>query len=110
MRRSLPLLCVSLAALWAQCVQAGITVTPGLTVVPCFDIYEIVVQLNPPPDGNPFTDIEVSATFTPRGGSPIRVDGFCDDQEGRCFRVRFCPSLVETEYEYSLRTSAAPDE
>jgi hypothetical protein len=68
------------------------------------------VQLDPPPVGNPFTDIEISATFTPQGGSPIKVDGFCDDQEGRCFRVRFCPALVEAEYEYSLRISAAPDE
>ena len=100
--------CVSLAVLWGQCVQAGITVKPGLAVVPCFDIYEIVVQLDSPPDGNPFTDAELLATFTPRGGSPIRVDGFCDDQEGRCFRVRFCPSLAETEYEYSLTINAAP--
>jgi hypothetical protein len=110
MRKGFPLLCISLVVLWAQCVQAGITVKPGPAVVPCFDMYEIVVQPDPPPVGNPFTDIEVSATFAPRAGSPTKVDGFCDDQEGRCFRVRFCPSLVETQYESSLRISTAPDE
>jgi hypothetical protein len=85
-------------------------VKPGPAVVPCFDIYEIVVQLDPPPAGNPFTDVEIVATFTPQGGLPIKVDGFCDDQEGRCFRVRFCPALVEVKYEYSLTISAAPDQ
>ncbi len=98
------------AVLWAESAYAAVTVKPGPSVVPCFDIYEIVVQLDPAPDGNPFTDIEVIATFTPARGSPTKVDGFCDAQEGRCFRVRFCPALVDMEYEYSLMINAAPDE
>ena len=110
MRRGLSLLRVFLAVLCAECVQAAVTVEPGPAIVPCFDVYEIVARLDLPPGGNPFTDIEVSATFTPRGGSPIKVDGFSDDQEGRCFRVRFCPSSPEIEYEYSLGISTAPDE
>jgi hypothetical protein len=77
--------------------------------MPCFDVYEILVELDSPPEGNPFTDIEVAATFTPEAGSPIKVDGFCDDPEGRCFRVRFCPSLVGIGYKYSLTASAAAD-
>ena len=108
MRRSLPLLCASLVVLSVGCAQGGVSVKPGPAVVPCFEVYEIAVQLDVPPAGNLFTDIEVIATFTPQGGSPIKVDGFCDDQEGRCFRVRFCPSLVKTKYKYSLTTSIAP--
>jgi len=95
---------------WAELACAAATVKPGPAAVPCFDVYEVAVQLDPPPVGNPFTDVEIVATFTPTGGSPIKVDGFCDDQEGRCFRARFCPALVDMEYEYSLLISAAPDQ
>jgi len=109
MCRRLTLLYVSLAVLWPYCVQAGVTIKPGPSVVPCFDIYEIVVQLDPLPAGNPFTDVEVGATFTPQGGSPIKVDGFCDDQDGRCFRVRFCPALPQTEYTFALTINVAAD-
>jgi hypothetical protein len=101
--------CIFVVVCWAELVYAAVTVKPGPSVVPCFDIYEIVVQLDPPPAGNPFTDVEISATFTPRGGSPIKVDGFCDDQDGRCFRVRFCPSLPQTEYAFALTTGSSAD-
>jgi hypothetical protein len=93
-----------------QTASAGVTVKPGPSVVPCFDIYEIVLETDRPPEGNPFTDVRLSATFTPDGGSPVEVDGFCDDQNGHCFRVRFCPSLAETEYKFSLSTNIEPDE
>jgi Domain of unknown function (DUF5060)/Protein of unknown function (DUF4038) len=105
MRCAAPL-CACVVLFWTEFVSAAVSVKPGPSVVPCFDIYEITVQLDPAPDGNPFTDIEVDATFTPQGGSPIKVDGFCDDQWGRCFRVRFCPSIPDTEYKFSLTTSA----
>jgi Protein of unknown function (DUF4038)/Domain of unknown function (DUF5060) len=100
-------LCACVVLFWTEFVSAAVTVKPGPSVVPCFDIYEITVQLDPALDGNPFTDIEVGATFTPQGGAPIKVDGFCDDQQGRCFRVRFCPSIPDTEYKFSLTTNAA---
>ncbi len=48
--------------------------------------------------------------FTPEGGTPVLVEGFCDDQAGRIFRVRFCPSLAATVYRFSLTTSATPGE
>ena len=108
MRRSVPLLCASLVVLWAGCAATGVRVTPGPAVVPCFDIYEIALQVDPPSEGNPFTDVQVAATFTPAAGSPIRVDGFCDDQDGRCFRVRFCPALPGMGYRYSLTVSTLP--
>ena len=89
--------------------HAGITLQPGPAVIPCFDIYEIALESDSPVKGNPFTDIEVRAVFTPEGGSPIAVDGFCDDREGRCFRVRFCPSLIETKYTFVLRSNLTGD-
>jgi hypothetical protein len=90
-------------------VNAGVKVEAGPQVIPCFDIYEIVVETDNTPEGNPFTNVHLRATFTPQGGSPIEVDGFCDDQEGRCFRVRFCPSLAETEYKFTLTANIEAD-
>jgi hypothetical protein len=89
--------------------KADIIIKNGPSSIPCFNVYEIIVQLDLPCEGNPFTDFKVSATFIPDGGSPIEIDGFCDDQKGRCFRIRFCPSLAETEYRFSLKTSNDSD-
>ena len=105
MRKCFGILCVSVAVLIAGPTNADVSVTSGPSVVPCFDIYEIVLQSDAPIKGNPFTDIEVRAVFKPEGGSPIDVDGFCDDQAGRCFRVRFCPSLAKTKYTFELTTT-----
>jgi len=105
MRSSLLISCAFVLVLSPQLAQGAIAVKPGLSSVPCFDIFEIVIQPDSPPEDNPFTAVTVTATLTPDGGSPIRVDGFCDDWEGRCFRVRFCPSLPETKYRFSLVTS-----
>jgi hypothetical protein len=89
---------------------AGVTVKPGPSTIPCFDVYEIVLQFDSPPAQNPFTGVEVKAAFTPKGGAPVLVEGFCDDQTGRIFRVRFCPSLAATEYRFSLTTNVTPGE
>jgi hypothetical protein len=103
-------LCTCLSLLSMKSASAGIKVKPGPLVIPCFDIYEIIVELDSIPEGNPFTDVQVSTVFMPHGGSPINVDGFCDDQDGRCFRVRFCPSIAETEYKFSLTTNIETNE
>jgi len=88
---------------------AGVVVEPGQATIPCFDVYEIVVLSKPPPSGNPFTNVKVHATFTPQNGPPVKVEGFCDDQKGSIFRVRFCPSLADTEYTFSLNTNISDE-
>jgi len=88
---------------------AGIKVKPGPAEVPCFDVYEVELRLKPEPDINPFTDIQVTALFTPEEGDPIPVEGFCDDQEGRVFRVRFSPSIAGTRYRFSVKCNTSPD-
>ncbi len=105
MQKSFIFVYICIAVFSTGLIKAGITIKPSLSTVPCFDIFEIRVQLDSPIETNPFTDVKVNATFTPEGGSPVQVDGFCDDQRGRCFRVRFCPSLAGTEYRFSLKTS-----
>lgn len=94
----------------AALADARLTVTPGPSTISCFDTYEIVVKVDPPPRSNPFTDIGVTATFTPQGGSALSVEGFCDEQQGRILRVRFCPSLPDCQYAFSLTTNLSPDE
>ena len=69
---------------------------------PRYDPAEFVIRVNPPPGGNPFTDLELTGVFTPSGGEPIRVSGFCDSPDGRVFRLRFCPERVGP-YRYRLR-------
>jgi hypothetical protein len=43
---------------------------------------------------NPFTDVSVQGSFVEPGQPAIRVDGFCDDSEGRHFKIRFMPKKV----------------
>lgn len=105
MRNGFAITCI--AVLLNGAVDADITLKPGPAVIPCYDMYEITLESDSPVKDNPFTDIEVHAVFTPEGSSPIEVDGFCDEQEGRCFRVRFCPSLAETKYTFVLTTNLA---
>jgi hypothetical protein len=100
---------VCLTLLFSATTSVGIEIKSGPPDIPCFDIYEIIIEPDSTPKVNPFTDIRVNATFTPKGGQPIEVDGFCDDQEGLCYRVRFCPSLAETEYQFSLATNIESD-
>jgi hypothetical protein len=109
MRYVFIILVVCLTLLFIGTVHAGTTIKSGPPVVPCFAIYEIVIEPDSIPAGNPFTDVLINSTFIPKGGSPVKADGFCDDQDGRCFRVRFCPSLAETEYRFSLTTNIGTD-
>jgi hypothetical protein len=55
------------------------------------------ITLNGPADGNPFLDVDLSATFT-QGGKSVLVSGFYDG--GGVYRVRFMPpSQGEWRYE-----------
>ena len=58
--------------------------------------YELT--LNGPSDGNPFRDIELTATFD-RNNHPITVDGFYDGNS--VYKVRYMP---EVEGEYTVTT------
>ncbi|MEJ2702639.1 MAG: DUF5060 domain-containing protein [Sedimentisphaerales bacterium] len=107
MRKCSAILCASLIVFLTTSLNADTTLKPGPSAIPCFDVYELVLNADPPVKGNPFTDVEVRAVFTPEGGSPIEVDGFCDDQAGRCFRVRLCPSLPATKYTFIVTTNMA---
>jgi len=69
--------------------------------VPRWDVFEVTLQ--GPSTGNPFTEVEVSATFALEHRS-IRVDGFYDGFGS--YKLRFMPD-AEGEWSYTTSSSAA---
>jgi hypothetical protein len=69
---------------------------------PRFDAAEFVVTLESPPTGNGFTDLEFVGEFTLPDGRRVQVPGFCDAQDGRLFRLRFCSELADGVCSYRL--------
>ncbi len=68
-----------------------------------FDPAEFVLTLKRIPFQNPFTEVELTGEFTPRGGKATNVLGFADSQDGRTFRLRFSPDQAGVTYHYKLR-------
>ena len=73
-----------------------------------FDFVEVTLTLDEMAKGNPFIDAEFSGVFqspATDGKTPLmpsaRVDGFCDSDDGRVFRIRFMPT-VGGKHTYSV--------
>lgn len=66
-----------------------------------FDYVEITLTLDAPASGNPFVDASFSGEFLPPGAARLAVDGFCDSDDGRVFRLRFMPT-VAGKHTYAL--------
>lgn len=86
----------SFAAGWAFILPAPAAVEatfqPSAVRVPCYDFLEVTLNITGSTAANPFTDATVTGTFTPPGGAPVAVDGFCDSPDGSVQRIRFMPS------------------
>jgi hypothetical protein len=66
--------------------------TPAVGV---WDRVEWTLTLDDAPAGNPFIDATLTAEVTPPGGgAPIAVEGFCDSEDGRVYRLRFLPTVA----------------
>lgn len=70
--------------------------------VPCYDFVEVALRVTGSEAKNPFTDVTVEGAFNLQGEKPLAVDGFCDSDDGRLFRIRFMPTKPGT-YEYTVR-------
>lgn len=68
--------------------------------VPRWDVFE--TTLHGPETGNPFTDVELSATFV-QGHRTVEVDGFYDG--GGSYKIRFMPD-TEGGWTYTTHSSA----
>ena len=86
-----------------QCCIAGQdTALEAPASVPRFDLAEFVLKLERVPRGKPFTDIALDGEFIVSDAPPVKVGGFCDAQDGRVFRLRFCPDRAGAVYRYRL--------
>ena len=73
-----------------------------------FNYVEVTLTLDRPAKGNPFVDASLAGVLqhaVPSVRSPLtppaNVDGFCDRDDGRVFRIRFMPT-VEGRYTYTV--------
>ena len=75
--------------------------------VDVYDYLEVALYPDPTVNSNPFTDVVVAGEFSlVKGGTPIKVDGFCDSQNGDVYRIRFMPSQPgDYRYTVTLRHS-----
>lgn len=80
--------------------------TPSARSVNTYDPFEVRVDVPSPKFANCFTDAAVRGEFQMEGGAAVPVEGFCDAQDGRVFRIRFLPPKAGL-YSYSLRFTAA---
>ena len=69
--------------------------------VDSFDFVEVTVKVSGGATTNPFRDVAVIGQFQQKGGSPIKVEGFCDSPEGSLFRIRFMP-IRPGQYSYTV--------
>jgi len=84
----------TLALLFAAGIAAvagDVTFTPSAKVVGTYDFLEVRIDVANPPAGNPFVDAEVTGELHGEQGNALKVDGFCDSDDGRIFRIRFMP-------------------
>lgn len=79
-----------------------VTFTPSAETVEAHDFLEVKLDVDSPDAVNPFTDVQVRGWFERASGSGrVKVDGFCDSQDGSVFRIRFMPSRPG-DYTYSV--------
>lgn len=67
-----------------------------------YDFVEVTLNVEELSVANPFTDVIVEGQFTRAGSQPVRVDGFCDSEDGSIFRIRFMPTK-SGNYNYSVK-------
>jgi hypothetical protein len=77
--------------------------------VEVYDFAEVVLRMDPPPPGNPFTEVEVRGEFGQAGGPARVVEGFCDSADGSEYRIRFMPT-VRGEHTYHINIRAGGEE
>ncbi|MRR10769.1 DUF5060 domain-containing protein, partial [bacterium] len=65
---------------------------PAADSASCYDFLEWTVSVPEPVISNPFTEAVLEGRFTLEGEAGIKVDGFCDSEDGKLFRIRFMPA------------------
>lgn len=105
---------LGVAALLGACVALnGCTRVPGPTIsdvefsqsantIEAYDFVEVAANVASHLARNPFTDATLSGWFeSVDGNKRWQVEGFCDAEDGRVFRIRFMPPAAG-DYRYSV--------
>ncbi len=79
----------------ATTTQPEVAFTQSTAEVEAYEFVEVTAEVAAPA-ANPFTDAQLTGTFAREGEPPRAVDGFCDSQDGRVFRIRFMPTEAGT--------------
>src|SRR5438105_3744590 len=101
-REMLKLSSAALGTLAAPSIETPATAQTGAATVPQWEVFELT--LPGPSSGNPFLDVQLTATFS-MGHRSVNVDGFYDGS-GQ-YKVRFMPDTLG-EWLYTT-TSSAPE-
>ena len=72
--------------------------------VELYGLAEITISIKNPDMANPFIDASVQGIFRSESGEPVKVDGFCDSDDGSVYRIRFMPCRPG-RYQYEIRYS-----
>jgi hypothetical protein len=78
-----------------------VTLVPAKAEVQVHDFLELTLQVKASAAANPFTDVEIKASFRLDDQPPIAVTGFCDALDGSQYKLRFLPRATGT-YAYDL--------
>jgi len=81
---------------------SGVSFSQSAPTIGSYDFVEVTAYVALPPTQNPFTDVALSGWFELADGSKRwQVEGFCDAEDGRVFRIRFMPP-TPGQYKYSV--------
>jgi hypothetical protein len=69
--------------------------------IKAYEFIEVEIIVDKPTVNNPFTDVRVKGWFKDDDNNEIKIEGFCDDNTGRLFKIRMMPRLPG-RYEYRV--------
>ena len=93
-----------LFSIWV--VAQKVSFLPNVSQPDKYDFFEVKVKIPFNSTFNPFIEASLSGIFRHEDGSEIKVQGFCDAQNGTLFKIRFMPTK-SGKYSYFLSFKGA---
>jgi hypothetical protein len=79
--------------------------------VDIYDHIELEIEKTGDVPENPFTGVEIQGLFTDSNGKTDTLEGFCDDEKGIIYRVRYMPRVTgKFKYRLLIRSDEKPVE
>ena len=80
--------------------QPAFSFKQEITEVEVYDFIELKINGKAEQVDNPFTDVNIMGYFTDPAGNKDSIEGFCDEQLGKIYKVRYMPLSIG---KYSFR-------